>query len=437
MRVFVGPNEVAGQYRNLAIALRAIGVDCDYYIFNDENLRYGGDLGESRLPSIVRRLNILRRSKSRIVRFPISVSIELISAIFMLRCIFLYDVFLFGFGCSFLRWNLDLPILRFFKKRIVANLSHGSDMTPPYIDGALLDHHSRMPEPESLLARSMVMKKRIRKFEKYADLIIGSPLSSSYYSGKRFVNLFHIGRVSQGFRYARHKKSAADIQTGHDVLPGKVRILHAPSHAPGKGTAIIQKMMADLMREGYQIDFIEIVGKSNDAVIEELKSCDLVVDQVYADLPMSGLAAEAACLGKPTLIAGYDLGGLREITPSDCFPPMLVCDPDELYTTLKKLLDDPAEIHAAGEKAQNFVFDRWGEQDVAQRYLDLFTKDILPEAWWHDPRSVIFLHGYGLSKTGSKEVVTQMINKYGVRALGLEHRPDLEAAFLDYLRVSD
>ncbi len=437
MRVFIGPNEVAGQYRNLAIALRAIGVNCDYYIFNDENLRYGGDLGRSGLPFVVRRLNVLRRSKSRVARFPISVAIELISAIFMLRCLFLYDVFLFGFGCSFLRWNLDLPILRFFKKKIVANLSHGSDMTPPYIDGALLDHASRMPESDSLLARSMVMKKRIRKFEKYADLIIGSPLSSSYYSSKRFINLFHIGRVSQGFRYTGIKKPAIDIQPDHDVLSRKARILHAPSHAPGKGTAVIQKIMADLMQEGYEIDFIEIIGKSNDAVIEELKSCDLVVDQVYADLPMSGLAAEAACLGKPTLIAGYDLNGLKEITPSDCFPPMLVCDPDELYATLKKLLDDPAEIHAAGEKARNFVFVQWSEQGVAQRYLDLFTKDTLPEAWWHDPKSAIFLHGYGLSKAGSKEVVTQMINKYGVHALGLEHRPDLEAAFLDYLRVAD
>lgn len=437
MRVFIGPNEVAGQYRNLTIALRAIGVDCDYYIFNDENLKYGGDLGESRLPSVIRRLNVLRRSKSRIARFPISIAIELVSMVFMLRCIFLYDVFLFGFGCSFLRWNVDLPVLKFFKKKIVANLSHGSDMTPPYIDGALLDQASRMPNLESLLDRSIIMKKGIRKFEKYADLIIGSPLSSSYYSSKKFVNLFHIGRVSQGFRYAGKKEAATDILTSHNIQSRKVRILHAPSHAPGKGTMIIRKMITDLIREGYGIDYIEIVGKSNDAVIEELKSCDLVVDQVYADLPMSGLAAEAACLGKPTLIAGYDLNGLRAITPSGCFPPMLVCDPDELYTYLKKLLDEPAEIHAAGEKARNFVFDRWGERDVAQRYRDLFTKETLPEAWWHDPRSAIFLHGYGLSKAGSKEVVTQMINKYGVHALGLEHRPDLETAFLDYLRVSD
>jgi glycosyltransferase involved in cell wall biosynthesis len=437
MRVFIGPNEVAGQYRNLAIALRAIGVDCDYYIFNDENLRYGGDLGDSRLPSFVRRLNILRRSKSRIARFPISVAIELISAIFMLRCIFLYDVFLFGFGCSFLRWNMDLPVLKFFKKRIVANLSHGSDMTPPYLDGALLDQTSKMPELDILRDRSIVMKKRIRKFERYADFIIGSPLSSSYYSSGKFVNLFRLGRVSQGFRYAGLEKPTVDAQVGRDATSRKVRILHAPSHAPGKGTAFIEKMVADLIQEGYRIDFIEVVGKSNDAVIEELKSCDLVVDQVYADLPMSGLAAEAACLGKPTLIAGYDLNGLKAITPAECFPPMLVCDPDELYATLKRLLDDPAEIESAGGKAKSFVFDRWGERDVAQRYLELFTRDTLPEAWWHDPKDAIFLHGYGLSKAGGKEVVTRMINSYGVRALGLEHRPDLEAALLNSLRSPD
>lgn len=437
MRVFIGPNEVAGQYRNLAIALRAIGVNCDYYIFNEENLRYGGDLGASRLPAIVRRLNIIRRHKPRIVRFPISIAIELASAIFMLRCIFLYDVFLFGFGCSFLRWNLDLPILKFFKKRIIANLSHGSDMTPPYIDGALLDHASRMPESDVLLSRSVVMKKKIKRFEKYADLIIGSPLSSSYYSDRKFINLFYMGRVSQGFRYTGRQKSAADDRCCHGAFSRRVRILHAPSHAPGKGTAIIKKMIADLLQEGYEIDFVEIVGKSNDAVIEELKSCDLVVDQVYADLPMSGLAAEAACLGKPTLIAGYDLERLKVITPPECFPPMLVCDPDELYVTLRGLLDDPIEIQSAGERAKNFVFDHWGERAVAQRYLKLFTEGTLPDAWWYDPKGAIFLHGYGLSKAGSKEVVSRMIDRYGVRALGLGHRPDLEAAFLNSLRSPD
>ncbi|CAM3876976.1 hypothetical protein CADE109221_14525 [Castellaniella denitrificans] len=436
MRVFIGPNEVAGQYRNLTIALRAIGVDCDYYIFNDENLRYGGDLGDSRLPSFVRRLNVLRRNKPRIIRYPISIAIELMSAIFMLRCIFLYDVFLFGFGCSFLRWNVDLPILRYCGKRMVANLSHGSDMTPPYIDGALLDQESRMPDLDRLFDRSIIMKATIRRFEKYADLIIGSPLSSSYYSSGRFINLFHIGRVSQGFRYVGFNKPVIDMGANPDTPPRRIRILHAPSHAPGKGTAFIEKIVAELVKEGYEINFMEIVGKSNNEVIEALRSCDLVVDQVYADLPMSGLAAEAACLGKPTLIAGYDLSRLKAITPSECFPPMLVCAPDDLYKTLRGLLDNPAEIRSAGERARDFVYGRWSEREVAQRYLKLFTEDTFPEAWWHDPRSAIFLHGYGLSRAGSKEVVKRVIDRYGLRALGLEHRPDLEAAFLNYSMAS-
>lgn len=437
MRIFVGPNEVAGQYRNLAIALNMAGVGCDYYVFDEDSLRYGGDIGASRFPSLIRRLSSFRRERGCFCRTFISVLIETLAFIFLLKCIARYDAFLFGFGGSFLRRNMDLPLLRFFGKTIVANLSHGSDMTPPYIDGALLDAHMRMPGLDVLLARACVMKDRIERFERYADFIIGSPISSSFYSKKKYINIFHVGRVNQGLRYAEGQTVSISGELERPLGERRLRILHAPSHAAGKGTILIRKIIENLIAEGCPIDFLEISGKTNDDVIKALQRCDLVVDQVYADLPMSGLAAEAACFGKPTLIAGYELSKLRDISPPGCFPPSIVCDPEEMASTLSYLLDNPKEMISAGIAAQNFVREEWREDKVAARYLALLTRQEIPESWWHDPASAIFIHGYGLSESMSKKMVSEIVKTHGEHGLGVGHRPDLVQAFLEYSKFSD
>lgn len=430
MRIFIGPNEIAGQYRNLAIALKSIHIECDYYIFDEDSFRYGGDIGASRLPFYIRRLSLFRKTTGPIRRKLYSLAIEALAVVFFLRSLFIYDAFVFGFGRSLLRWNLDLPVLRFFGKRIVANMSHGSDMTPSYIDGAFLDLDMSMPKVDFHLERISKLRARIKRFERYASYIIGSPISSSFFSNKPFISIFHIGRVSQGFRASEFEMAAngkTDNNTGN-----KIKILHAPSHAPGKGTLIIRDIINRLIERGYSIEFREVSGRDNDVVLKELQWCDLVLDQVYSDLPMSGFAAEAACFGKPTVVSGYDLVALKGAVLGECFPPTIICSPDNLSEALSKLLDSPSDIAKAGREAKEFVYGQCGEINVAKRYLSLLSDQPVPPSWWYDPKSTVFLHGYGLHESSSKKMVSEMIEHYGVEGLGLSHRPDLEAAFLNY-----
>lgn len=433
MRVFIGPNEIAGQYRNLALALRSLQVECEYYVFDETAQKYGGDIGDSGLPRYIRKISLARGSAKLIWRKLYSIAIDILTVVFFLRCLFIYDAFIFGFGNSFLRWNLDLPILRLFRKKIIANMSHGSDMTPSYIDGAFLDSDMSMPSVEFHLKRVLETKARVRRFEKYANYIIGSPISSSFFSNKPFISIFSTGRVSQGFRDVRRGRKPED-GTSKDFA-NKIIILHAPSHAPGKGTAIVRDVIGELVDRGYPIEFREISGCSNDVVLQELQQCDLVLDQVYADLPMSGLAAEAACFGKPTVVSGYDLIALKEAVPTERFPPVFICRPDELLETMSMLLDDPSRIIRVGKEAKEFVFNRWGELSVAKRYYSLLMDEMVPADWWHDPRSIVFLHGYGLSESSSREMILKMIDAYGIKGLCMSHRSDLEAAFLSYAQL--
>ena len=46
-----------------------------------------------------------------------------------------YDAFIFTWGNSLWRWNLDFYLLKFLGKKLVLNLAYGSDMRLPYASG--------------------------------------------------------------------------------------------------------------------------------------------------------------------------------------------------------------------------------------------------------------------------------------------------------------
>lgn len=432
MRILVAPCEIAGQYRNLALALRKTGAQCDYYVFENESLRYGGDLGTSKWPGIIRRVSFIRRERGWVVRAMLSMLIEAMAILFFITCLFRYEGFVFGYGRSLLRWNFDLPVLRLFGKKIVANMSHGSDMTPAYIDGALLDSQMQMPSLAVLKSRVVAQRRVVRRFERYANHLIGSPISSSYFASQPFVSIFSIGRVNQALRYTEQPPLVNETAINSGMPDRRIRILHAPSHSPGKGTQTVRAVVDELVAQGFLIEYRELMGKTNEEVIAELKQCDLVLDQVYADLPMSGLAAEAACFGKPTVIAGYDLEALRTVVDPIEFPPSIVCSPDDMLDVVRDLLRNPSLICQAGQRAKSFVYTQWDECAVASRYMRLLSGGEIPFKWWHNPRDKIFLHGYGLSQASSRSMVVQMLGANGVSGLGLQHRPDLEGAFSKY-----
>ena len=63
-------------------------------------------------------------------------------------------------------------------------------------------------------------------------------------------------------------------------------------------------------------------------------------------------------------------------------------------------------------------------------YTKLINNEI-PEAWFFDPMSVFYLDGAGQSKSETALWVAGLIDTYGIDALCLSHRKDLEEGFLD------
>lgn len=420
-RIFIGPVEISGYFKNVAYGMRALGEDVTFVTFLTHHFGYGGE-NRSCLVDIIKWLSSRRAKTPRRLFFKKTFWVilnEIALVAYFVIAALKYDIFIFGFGQSLLRGNLDLPILRLLGKRIIFNMASGAELRPPYIDGAYHDGNGR-PSLTVLKKLTNSSRSRIRKIEKYANVIIVAPYTS------HFSSCCMVNSMAIGFPF-----SVEFSNNIGSVKKEPIRVLHSPSNPVAKGTEVIRVVVNRLIDNGYNIDYIELIGRSNADVLEALKNCDFVIDQLYSDTPLAGFANEAAWFGKPAVVGGYGLRELRNYVPEGMFPPSQICHPDDLEAAVEQLIVDPVYRENLGEEARDFVKSKWSSERVAERYLRLINDDV-PDSWILDPVDVSYLHGAGLSENRVKENIAELVQEYGVAVLQLSHRPDLERAFIEF-----
>lgn len=432
VRVLVGPTEIAGYYASLVAGFNQNGCSAIYGVLNTNRFAYDSAYPPGPLRGLALRVwdRAERNRRRRLLWVVARLLHQLLAAIYLLVQLPKIDAVVMGFGHSYWPFNLDLPVLRLFGKRVIVNLGHGSDMRPPYLDGSHLSADGvAMPAAPWLAQRARRLSQQARRCSRWAHWVIGQPLSSSHFGRQPMVNWFAIG-----WPYQPTAMAIASSAPMSD-LGRPWRLLHAPSKPALKGTVTIRAAIEQLRSAGYAIDYTELQGRPNHEVLASLQHCDLVVDQLYSDTPMAGLAVEAAAHGKPALVAGYGLEQLRQYVPYNCWPPSFTCLPSELTATLQRILQDPALVHRKGLEAQRFIEQHWRITLVAQRYLTLIA-GAAPSDWLFDPHAVRYLYGCGLSAARVRETMASLIAAVGVDGLQLGHRPDLEWAYQDLSKSS-
>ena len=428
-KIFIGPFEIAGYYSNLTKGFREIGLDVDFITYNEHPFDYGGETSNPVLIRLAKYFNHFKENSN--LPFVISLIVSLpaipLKAIWVIWAIVNYDVFIFGFGRSLLRKNLDLPILKWLGKTVIVNLAHGSDARPPYIDGALHDKNFEEEGEETIRSLTKASKEKIEWIEDNVSLIIGSPLSSSQFLDSLFINTFVIG-APYGISAQRDHNFVKEQNLKEEN--NTIRILHAPSDPAAKGSHLIIKAVENLKEKGYEINLNLIKGKKNSKVIKAIKQCDFVIDQVFCDTPMSGIASEAARFAKPTVVGGYGFEQLKNLVPKDMWPPSMTCHPDEIEDAIEEMILNIEKRKQIGMDAYEFIFCKREITSVAHNYMKLINNEI-PNHWWFNPSDIEYLYGLGQSIDQTKEIIKQMINKFGAESLCLRHRPDLEQAFID------
>ncbi|MBI2265744.1 MAG: hypothetical protein HYU64_11305 [Armatimonadetes bacterium] len=413
-RIFIGLCEIAGYNAALKKGFDELGAHSIFFELINHDYEYQEEANNAPTGSL-RFYKAL--SSSKIIRNIFWTPCrKLFRILLFVWALFQYDVFIFGFRSSFF-YFYDLPILKFFRKRIIY-IFFGSDSRPPYISGRYFDS----PIQECVRV-SDTQKKQIRKIEKYADIIISHPPSSHFHE-RQFIPFMRMG-------FPRSINDAKTADSGHGK--NKLRILHAPSDPERKGTEIIRERIRNLQIRGHSIELIEIIGKPNAQVLDELSRCDFVIDELYSDTAMAGFAVEAAHFGKPAIVSGYanayDWGNL----PAESIPPVHYCHPDGIEEAIEKLIIDEAYRIELGNRAKEFVKKQWSAKKVAERYL-ILLKGGYPDNWLYDPKEIRYLHGWGLSEEKAKALVHRTIRQGSVRALQLSDKTDLERRFVEFVR---
>src|SRR5438105_792697 len=284
MRVMLGLVEIGGYYTALEQGLRELGVEADLVTLNRHRFAYDGAAPQPRVAEVLvapaRRLREriggsrgARRAALRCAELPLRAVSQVA---LMTWALWRYDVFVVGFNASFLRTH-DLWLLRMLRKRIIA-VYHGSDSRAPYLDGFL----ARGADGRTLARLTRRVRARVRRMERYADIIVSAPLSTHLHH--RPVVVFQKLGIP-----AREIRPAPPPPSNREVV-----VVHAPSHPEGKGTDRIRAMIAALRNEGVPVRLHEIQGRPNAEVLAAIASADMVVDQLYADTHLASLATEAA-----------------------------------------------------------------------------------------------------------------------------------------------
>jgi len=407
MRVFLGILEIAGYYRSLKEGLIEIGIPVNFVALDDHPFGYGGD----DQPNILVRLlksAVRRKRKSSPFFRPLWMVLQFILRVSVVCwAVFHFDVFVFGAGFS-LVYLLELPFLYILRKRIFF-VFHGTDARPPYLSGSTI--HAGI-DPQILEQKTNRLRKRLSWIERWATVI--SHPSYGHFHNTPFIATPFLGVP---FRSEDQFRSAQKVSS-------PIRILHSPSNPYAKGTNIIRFTVSKLKSKGIDIDLVEIIGQPHAAVMEELRNCDFVIDQLYSDGLMPGFATEAAAFGRPVIVGGYELNRQKTWLPPYLIPPSYICEPDMLEESIEALATNPELRHRLGEQGRQFVQSYYSPMSVAKAFVCLFKNEI-PKEWWFTPDHVSHIYGYGIPKEALRDYLRTYINHCGTEGLHLDDKPVL------------
>ncbi|MGA2406162.1 MAG: glycosyltransferase [Bacteroidales bacterium] len=415
-RIFLGISDIAGYMHSLNKGFEKNSVKSRFYDLTGSKFKYS----DEKTSAIIKlhRFLVGRESNtySVVLKKTYSISQLIIRFFLFIKCLFIYDVFIFCSYRTILHFH-DLPVLKFFNKKIIF-VFFGSDTRPAYISGNLIISNvlkdGKIDNLDFIYSDCLEKRKLIMKIEKYSDFIINHP-PTSFFHKKSFILWSIIG-----FPFWDGKLKINPLFKEENTPA--IRILHAPSNPLTKGSGIIEEAIERLKRKGYQIEFIKIFNRPNKEVLAEIAKCDFVIDELYSDIPLGGLGTEAAFFGKPTINGGYYFEFIKKDYPDSAIPPSVFCCPEEIEEAIDRLIRNTEFRKNIGEASKEFVSNNWESEKVAKRFLQLINKDF-PASWYYDPSQSNYIFGYGQSKEQLKKVLEALLRKYGDQGLFLEDKP--------------
>lgn len=182
--------------------------------------------------------------------------------------------------------------------------------------------------------------------ETYADVIFSSTVDQASY----------LERPTHPITYFFPDDEFFPDRSKFDDLRRPV-VVHAPTSPHIKGTDHVRAAVARLEEEGYDFEYVELIGVPNTVVRSELRRAHIALNQFYAYIPgvfgIEALASLCAVLMSADETIEPDL-------PRGSNEAWLVTRYDNVYERLKSLLDHPERIEPLAVRGQEWAREHVG-----------------------------------------------------------------------------
>jgi glycosyltransferase involved in cell wall biosynthesis len=317
-RILISGYEIGGQMQLLVETIRKRWISATSVAYNNDYRGYQNDI------------NLSDKTNGSLLK----------RTLFFIWALMHYDVFHFFWGVSMLSiWKfhlLDLPILKFFNKKIIVHF-RGLDVVDikyfDYLRSKARGEEIQLPD----MSRADQLKKLI-KWNKYADTILVSE-PDLYFVSEKSVLSPQVIDLSY-WRCNLKCKSEED---------GIVRIVHAPSSRRKKGTDFIEKTVEKLKNNGFNVQLILAENLPHHKIKELYEISDIGLDQVLYGWH-GKVSVELMALGKPVICNINP--ELRKYRPD---LPIIHGDPQNLYGVLKELILDKSLREKIGKESAEYA----------------------------------------------------------------------------------
>ncbi len=259
------------------------------------------------------------------------------------------DIFVFYGGESFLARNLDLILLKLFRKKILFYYL-GNDVQG-YAESVRKYKYTNMrffiKDAEQGRAYDAMISRRLAFHRKYADKqMVCAPYLSEFVRGALLLPLVI---------------NAQDFSLSPAPDDGFVKIMHAPTDRGAKGTMYFEAAVDKLIAAGYPVKKILAQGLTHQEIKKAYKACDIFVDQLLAG--WYGTASiEAMAMGKPVVC--FLREDYREFCDYFDEIPIINANPDDVYERLAELVENPDRLRQIGLDSRRYVEEYHSENYV-------------------------------------------------------------------------
>ncbi|MBL7915294.1 MAG: glycosyltransferase [Bacteroidia bacterium] len=259
--------------------------------------------------------------------------------------------------------SITLPVIKRLHKPAVVEFV-GSDIRNPEIEfadnpyyKAVFNNGYEYPYESAENSKSTQLK-----FARAGFDVIAMPGMGQYIDKNIFPNPY---KVFQRIDTSKFEFSPPKSENKRPL------IVHAPTAPVGKGTIYIEKAIENL-RKNHNFDFVLIKNMKHNEALENIKKCDLYIDQLISG--NYGMAAmEAMAFGKPVISFMKDSVLINEF-PNDC--PIINANPSNIESVIQTILSNKSILIETGVKSRNYILKYHEINNVIPILLDTYSNII-------------------------------------------------------------